>query len=59
MKKAAMALALLFIFSGCSGKSNIDELISARELPEYEEKVDIQVTDDNGAEQDNVIVIDE
>ena len=60
MKKTALMLALAFALSGCAGKQNIDELISAQELPEYKEAVDIQVSD-HGTQPDDgdVIVIDE
>ncbi len=60
MKKTALLFALILALAGCSGKVNIDELISAQELPSYVEPVDIEITD-TGDTQDNtdVIVIDE
>ncbi len=57
MKKIALVLVVMCVLSGCTKASNIDELISAYQLPEYGEKVDIQVTD-NEAHQGEVIEIE-
>ena len=53
----SMSLAL----SGCTKKVNVDELISARELPQYAEKVEVKVVETSGDVEstENVIVIDE
>lgn len=60
MKKATLLFAVIFALAGCTGGSNIDELISAQELPLYTEPVDIEITDTNDVQDDSdVIVIDE
>lgn len=61
MKKTALLLILAFTLSGCSGKVNIDELISAQELPKYTESVDIEISEsqDTANSNNEVIVIDE
>ncbi len=59
MKKSAIILALMMALSGCTGGVNVDDLISARELPEYSEvTVDIEVTDTEAEKDDEVIVIE-
>ena len=45
MKKTAILLILMLALSGCTGKVNVDELISARELPEYSPSVEIEIND--------------
>lgn len=45
MKKTAILLTLMLALSGCTGKVNIDELISARELPEYSPSVEIEINE--------------
>lgn len=63
MKKVLLIIIcfMSLSLSGCSKKVNIDELISARELPEYTEKVEVKVveTSDELATSEDVIVIDE
>lgn len=61
MKKTAILFALMLTISGCAGGADVDELISARELPEYGETVNIEVsqTDDNAETNSEVITIDE
>ena len=47
--------------SGCTKKVNVDELISARELPQYTEKVEVKVVETSGEVEssEDIIVIDE
>lgn len=62
MKKTALLLTLILALSGCSKKADIDELISARELPEYADSVEIEVienTNNTDTSNSEVIVIDE
>jgi len=60
MKKTALLLICIFMLSGCSKKANIDELISAHELPEYNNSLEIEVsdTDETETESDDVISIE-
>ncbi len=61
MKKLAIIFALVLMASGCAGGANIDDLISARELPEYGEILDIEVNEtepDDEAEGGTVITIE-
>lgn len=48
IKKMAVLFALLAALSGCASGTNVDELISAKELPEYGDSVDIQVNESAG-----------
>ena len=57
MKKTALLLVCVFILSGCSKKANIDDLISAHELPEYDNPVEIEVSDTDESETDSNDVI--
>ena len=57
MKKTALLLICVFVLSGCSKKANIDELISAYELPEYSNPVEIEVSVTDEAETDSGDVI--
>lgn len=65
MKKLAIftaLVALMCTLCSCGSNANIDELISARELPEYSEKksdssVNIKV-DDGETNNSDAIVID-
>ena len=56
MKKTALLLILVFALSGCVNKVNIDDLISAYELPEYTNSLDIEISDTDESEKsaDNV-----
>lgn len=61
MKKLAILFALLLAVSGCAGSVNVDDLISARELPEYGEILDIEINETEGeieAEVGEVITIE-
>ena len=63
MKKLILA-SLCFVslsLAGCTKTVNVDELISARELPQYTEKVEVKVveTTENLETAENIIVIDE
>lgn len=68
MKKTALLLILVFALSGCVNKVNIDDLISAYELPEYTNSLDIEISDTDESENsadnaeqsgaDEVITID-
>ncbi len=62
--KKVISILLCFMsltLTGCTKKVNIDELISARELPEYTEKVEVKVVETNGEVEspEDIIVIDE
>ena len=62
MKKTVILLTLVLALSGCTGKVNIDELISARELPEYSPSIEIEINEsETESESDttsDVIVIE-
>ncbi len=61
MKKTAILLALVAAISGCAGGTNVDDLISVRELPEYGEILDIEINETEGeteAEDGEVITIE-
>ena len=45
MKKTALLLILILALSGCVNKVNVDDLISAYELPEYTNSLDIEISD--------------
>ena len=45
MKKIILLSVLVLTLSGCINKVNIDDLISAYELPEYTNSLDIEVSD--------------
>ena len=58
MKKSAIILALMLALSGCAGNVNVDDLISARELPEYKEvTVDIEVSDTEAEKGDDEVIV--
>ncbi len=63
MKKVILLVISIMVLSlsGCTKKVNVDELISARELPEYTEKVEVKVVETNGEVEspEDIIVIDE
>ena len=48
MKKIAVFCALLLVLSGCASGADVDELISAKELPQYSDSVDIEVNESDG-----------
>ena len=50
MKKTALLLVLVFALSGCVNKVNIDDLISAYDLPEYTNSLDIEVSDTDNSD---------
>lgn len=63
MKKLIL-ITLCFMslsLTGCTKKVNVDELISARELPQYTEKVEVKVVETSGEVEspEDIIVIDE
>lgn len=50
MKKTALLLILVLALSGCMNKVNIDDLISAYELPKYTNSLDIEISDSEDSE---------
>lgn len=58
MKKSVILCALLLALTGCGAGADIDELISAQELPEYSSAVELEINED-GAGEAEPIDIDE
>lgn len=54
IKRTAIFAALLLALSGCATNVDIDELISAKELPEYEATVEIEVNEDGNSVEEPI-----
>lgn len=54
IKKLTIFAVLALMLSGCGASTNIDELISAKELPEYDTTVEIEINDDETGETEPI-----